>query len=247
MIRTAVTGLLFVLLMMLGMKAPSSQPICTLNCSTTCLMLLLQPPTEGLAPDIGSERQRGIGRLRPERLNQKGEGRATFAQERQITPEMVENIMAVARDIDPELADQLSSMCEIDPEALNRIIRRQGHRLGSLINLRESDPELYKVKVTELKTDAEIFHIARKLRGKKLDDPEIQGKIAQLEGLVRAKTEMSIRAQELYISRLERHLAGLRERLEVTASRVDSIVEKRISQLLEVVEEEPRELTTQND
>ena len=89
--------------------------------------------------------------------------------------------------------------------------------------------------------------LARKLRGKELDDPEIQGNIAQLEGLVRAKEELSIRTQEIAILRLERHLAGLRDRLEAKASRVDSIVEKRISQLLEVAEEEPRELTTQND
>lgn len=152
---------------------------------------------------------------------------------------MVEHIMAVAKEIDPELATQLMSMCEKDPEAFNTIVRKQGRRLGSLIHLRESDPELYEVKVTELKTDAEIYQISEAIRGQDQADPLILGKIAELEGLVRVRTAMSIRAQTLYIERLEQHLVGLRMRLEDTSNRFDEIVGERLEQLLLVVSDEP--------
>ena len=244
-IRTTILGLLFVLSLMLGMKALSTHPCCSLNCSTTCLMMFLQPLPDEVTPARGTDRLRGLGRLRPDKNNSKGEGRNSFATERPMPTDRVEDIMAVAKDIDPELAAQLASLCENDPDALQKIIRRQGRRLGSLIHLRESDPELYKVKVTELKTDAEIYHIAQELRGQDFDAKKTQATIAELEGLVRAKTKMFLQAQALNISRLERHLDGLRQRLEDASTRVEEIVQRRMSQLLQVVGEEKQEQPSQ--
>jgi len=196
--------------------------------------MFLQPIDEMSAPPPDADLPRAFDRMRPDK--EKRDGRNPMG-ERPITPNMVEHIMDVAKDIDPELASQLAAMCEKDPDALHKIIRRQGHRLGSLIRLRESDPELYDVKVAELKTDAEIYYVAESIRGQDPTDPETIAQVIQLEGLVRAKTEMTIQAQSLYIERLERHLLALQNRLTKTKSRLDEIVAKRLSQLLSVVEE----------
>jgi hypothetical protein len=191
-------------------------------------------PVDAMPPPK-SDYPQTFDRMRPDK--DKRENRKPKV-ERPITPNMVEHILDIAKDIDPELAAQLASMCEKDPDALHKIIRRQGHRLGSLIRLRESDPELYEVKVTELKIDAEIYHVAESIRGQNPTDPETIAQIMQLEGLIRAKTEMTIQSQSFYIERLERHLSALQTRLIERKSRVDEIVKKRLSQLLSVVEEE---------
>ncbi|MBC8309585.1 MAG: hypothetical protein ISR75_00675 [Phycisphaerales bacterium] len=238
--RTTTICLLFVLLMMLGMSSPSSQSSCNLSCSTTHLMGFLKPTHEQLM-DVEKKKPQQNGRVRPDRKNKNMEWRKPFPPNSPIPANMVEHIMAVAKEIDPELATQLMSMCEKDPEAFNTIVRKQGRRLGSLIHLRESDPELYEVKVTELKTDAEIYQIAEAIRGQDQTDPLILAKIAELEGLIRVRTAMSIRAQTLYIERLEQHLVGLRTRLEDTSNRFDEMVGERLEQLLQVVSDEPSE------
>ena len=152
MIRTTTLGLLFVVFMMLGMKAPSAQSCCTLGCSTSCVLMFMQPLPEDQLFDVEKKKPQH-GRLRPDRPERgepKSEWRKPFPSNASMPANMVEHIMAVASEIDPELAAQLLSMCEKDPEAFNKIIRKQGRRLGSLVHLRESDPELYEVKVTEL-------------------------------------------------------------------------------------------------
>jgi len=242
MIRKTTLGLLCMLFMMLGMREPNAQTCCSLNCSTTCLMMFLQPAPDDRPPEGENDRVRSQGKLGFDRMRPNGEGR-----NRQIPANMVEHILEVAQEIDPELAVQLSVMCEQDPEAFDKIVRRQGRRLGSLVRLRENDPELFEVKVTELKTDAEIYHVAELLRGQDVEDPNTKAQIMELEGLVRVKIAISIRAQSLYIERLERHLAALRTRLEDTSLRFDEIVDARLNQLLQAVGDEKAKQHSQTD
>ncbi|MBT4531306.1 MAG: hypothetical protein HOC27_08880 [Phycisphaerae bacterium] len=231
--RTIVLGLL-IILSMFGMAMSNTQPQ-SMECSSTCMLAFLQPK-DGVYPQ---EEGRRPGRMRPDhKAPPRGEGRNQMG-EGQISPMMVDHCLEVIKEIDPDLASQLSAMCEKDPEALQKIIRKQGHRLGSLIRLKESDPDLFKVKVTELKTDAEIYYVAMSLKGLDQEAPSTQKVIAELEGLVRAKTEITIKAQTLYIKRLERHLEGLQSKLADTTARLDEIVQSRMDQLLGVVGEEP--------
>lgn len=204
--------------------------------------MFLQPSPEYRPLDGGMDHIRGQGRKRPDRMAPDGDGR-----NRPMPQNMVEHIMAVAKEIDPELASKLSAMCEKDPDSFDKIIRRQGHRLGSLVRLREEDPELFEVKVTELKTDAEIYHVAESLRGQDYASPNAKAQIAELEGLVRVKTAISIRAQTLYIERLERHLEGLQARLVDTSARFDEIVDERLEQLLHAVGDEQAKQPPQRD
>ena len=231
--RTAILGALFIAVMSLGMAPASDTSYCGTSCMMPSLMMYLQS-----GPEYGSDRMSGPAGIRRPKLkpNEKpNDGRDQFGKDRKMPPNMVEHVMAVANEIDPDLALQLSSMCASDPEAFQKIIRRQGRRLGSLIRLRENDPELFEVKVTELKTDAEIYHVSEALRGQDMESPDSQATILRLQGLIRVKTALTIRAQTLYIGRLEEHLAALRNKLEDTTLRFDEIVDERVEQLLNSV------------
>jgi len=232
--RTAVLGAMFITVMALGMAPASDTSCCGPTCMMPVFMTCLQPH-----PETDFEHPRGpAGMHRPKlKPNTKmGNDDIQFGKERKMPPNMAEHVMAVANEIDPDLAAQLASMCESDPEAFQKIIRRQGRRLGSLIRLREDDPELFEVKVAELKTDAEIYRASENLIGQDMEAPEFQAKVAELRGLIRAKTALTLRAQTLYIGRLERHLAALRQRLDDTTTRFDEIVDERVEQLLNTVQ-----------
>ena len=220
-----------------------------MTCLEANIMVPVQP-SDGLKPASGIKLDRNA-KDRPRRIGTNGEQtrerRAPFGVDRPIPAQMLGHVMAVATEIDPELASQLSSICSADPAAFEQIIRRQGRRFGSLVRLRESDPELFEVKVAELKTDAEIYFVTEGLKGSNVSDPAIQAQLMQLRGLIRAKTALSIRAQTLYIERLERHLDGLRTRLQETTSRFDEIVDERVEILLQENSEEKQEETPLRD
>lgn len=247
---TTIFGVLLAVFLTTSAKAQSTQKCCEMQCPAFCLTMLFQEADGTIQND--EKPNRGLGKNRPNDLHPNIDGDRRNAgfpgRDRQITANMVEHMMEVANEIDPELAGQLASLCEKDPEALHKIMRRQGHRLGSLIRLRESDPELFELKVIELKTDAEIFHLAESMKGQDPSNPTTQAQIAQLKGLIRARTEIAIQAQTLFIERLEQHLAGLRNRLDDTAQRFDEIVEERLDQLLNgVYEKEPQDHPSQSD
>ena len=145
---------------------------------------------------------------------------------------MIERVMDVVKEIDPALAEQLMAICQDDPEAFAKIIRRQGRRLSSLVHISESDPDFFEVKLNELKLDAEIFQVTKSIRALGVDEEVSQAQIATLRGLVRAKTVLNIRVQALSINRLERHMEALRERLADTSERFDEVVEEQVVEIL---------------
>ena len=231
--RTAILGAVCTAVFSLGMASPNNTSCSGTLCMLPAFMVCLQP-----------EHDRGFGakdspagirrsKLHPKNQNDKGN---LFITERKMPKNMVEHVMAVANEIDPDLAAQLAAVCAADPEAFQQIIRKQGRRFGSLIRLRDDDPDLFEVKVAELKTDAEIYSAAEALRGQDMESPESQAKLAQLQGLVRAKTALTLRVQTLYIGRLEKHLTALKSRLEDTSVRFDEIVTQRVEQLLTTVQ-----------
>jgi len=226
------------------------QSCCPSTCSQQCIILCT---TFGFAPDEvePSQRtvQRDLNRARPDRRPPKEgqEGRAPWIEQRQLPENMTEHIMAVAEEIDPDLANQLKHMCEEDPEGFEKIIRRQGRRLGSLVRLRDADPELFVIKVNELKTDAEIGKVTQTIRKAGVKDPMFLAHVMELRALVRAKAALSLRAKSLYIERMEKHLIAMRQDLEDTSSNFDQIVEDRIDKLIKVVYEEDSQIPTKEE
>ena len=150
----------------------------------------------------------------------------------EVTQRMIDRIMEIAKEVDPDLGALLGAMCQEDPEVFKSLIKRQGRGLGSLLQLREIDPDLFEVKLNELKLDAEILLVSNSIRELGTDEDVTQAQIATLRGLVRAKTALSIRVQTLSINRLERHIAALRQKIADTSDRFDEVVEERIEQLL---------------
>ena len=77
--------------------------------------------------------------------------------------------------------------------------------------------------------------MAEGLRGLDTEQAETQAKIAALQGLVRARTALSLRAQTLHLGRLEEHIQGLQDKLQDTTDRFDEIVTERVTQLLQSI------------
>ena len=154
-----------------------------------------------------------------------------------LTPEYCEHVMVIAEEIDPAIAAYLKTMCEEDPEGFERVIRRQGKRLGSLMRLKETDPVLYDIRLSGLKTDAEIIRVTQALQIAGPDDPQLQANAAELRALIGARIKNATKAKKLDIKRLEKHIAKLKAEIDQTESSFDELVEKRFNQLFDVVQD----------
>ena len=211
-------------LISLGFVAPKACCIGGSCITSLCLMQTASPESEfGHRPK--PEHRRIVD---PEGRGSRGE-RSKLDD---IPPRIIDRVMEIAKELDPEFAEQLQNMCHDEPEAFKNLIRRQGRRLGSIVQLRESDPELFEVKFNELKIDAEISLITKSIRSLGVEQAVSQAQIATLRGLVRAKTALRIRVHSLSIDRLEEHIAALREKIADTSVRFDEVVEEQVQKLL---------------
>ena len=83
---------------------------------------------------------------------------------RKLSPQLIKRCLEVVRDLDPQLAPRLEAIVERDPETFERIVSRGGRRWVGLAQLKASNPELYELKVEELKADREVTRLAAELR-----------------------------------------------------------------------------------
>ena len=119
----------------------------------------------------------------------------------------VDDYLEVADEIDPTLADQLRSMCQLDPARFGKVLRQLGPVLGQLVDLRQSDPQLFRRKIQELHLEATIESLAASIRVSKargeMADP---AKDAQLRALVQAQLGASLRTRQEVINRMQEEL-----------------------------------------
>ena len=119
----------------------------------------------------------------------------------------VDDYLEVADEIDPTLADQLRSMCQLDPARFGKVLRQLGPVLGQLVDLRQSDPQLFRRKIQELHLEATIESLAASIRVSKargeIADP---AKDAQLRALVQAQLGASLRTRQEVINRMQEEL-----------------------------------------
>jgi hypothetical protein len=152
-----------------------------------------------------------------------------------LTPELIDACLAVARDLDLQLAEELKRMREEDPRQFERRLRHS-RRLIALAELRERDPALYDLKKLELNVDAEVVRLARETR-----QARREGRIAdaealekQLRGQVILQLGFAIRNREDYLCRLQELVVKLEEELarQREPENFNRAVDQRMMELL---------------
>ena len=147
----------------------------------------------------------------------------------------VDRCLDVAEQIDPQFAQELRTLCELDSAEFERIIRRQGPRLTGLAELKLSDPILFDKKLTELKADAEVQKLSITLRRTIAQTPEDSARIrslrAQLRGHLIIRLGFELDNQRLYIERIEKQLAALKKRMISDRENFNELVEQELARL----------------
>lgn len=132
-----------------------------------------------------------------------------------LSPEMIERCMVVALEVDPDLAGRLQRIRRERTEQDFRRAMGNARHLVGLASLKQQNPQLYDVKIKDLKLQAQIDHLLEQLiaarRGDGVSPAVIQ---EQLERLVTHQVGYSLIARGFYLIRLEDHVKSLRDELD---------------------------------
>jgi hypothetical protein len=155
-----------------------------------------------------------------------------------LSPDEIEQCLEVAREVDPELANRLEeARREQAPEKFARALRDAPH-LRALNGVRREDPQLYDVKVRELRLDAQADRLLKQLATARATRSPAAGELeAQLHGLVQQQVAVSLVARGMYLRRLNDHVKALRDQLDHDLGHFPQAVERRMKQMLERLEE----------
>ena len=148
--------------------------------------------------------------------------------------EDMERLIAVADDISPDWASSLRARLAENPEEARSDFRRNGRRLFGLLMLKESNPELYKVRVAELALKKGIQDLARKYHATLAKDPVEAERIAgNLKELVVQSVDLELRARALELQALDTAVRELRAKLMSEVDQSKAKAERVWKELLE--------------
>lgn len=141
--------------------------------------------------------------------------------------ELVQHWLDVAADIDPEKAERLRHVCDHNPEEFRRIMKQSGTRLMGLAELKRDDPDLYQLKLSELRIESQVQASADQLAEAIRNGEETAALEEDLHRWVSMQVAHSIRARGDYLLRLKEHMKRLEEDIENDARNFNKTVQAR--------------------
>ena len=157
----------------------------------------------------------------------------SLQQGRVLSPEQMDRIIAVARDLSPELAARLDEARARDAESFRSALGAQAKRLGSLAVLRERRPELYAIRIQELRLEAQVLALGEQLHsavdaGRADDAARLE---ATLRPLVLSFVDSNLRSRAVELASLDVMMRELRVDLERDARQRTETVDRWVDAL----------------
>ncbi|HRP62125.1 MAG TPA: hypothetical protein PK400_02405 [Phycisphaerales bacterium] len=154
---------------------------------------------------------------------------------RELNGEFADRIIMIADQIDPAMAQRLRAMCDHDPSEFSRTIQKSGRKLVSLAELQVRDPDLFELKVAELRLEAQLARIEAQLHEAYRSGSEREAAALQqdLRNAVLIHVALSIKARGDYLRRLQEHVQALQEEIHREATNFDQTVDRKVRQIVE--------------
>lgn len=155
---------------------------------------------------------------------------------RRLSDEQHRALREIITAVMPDLRHRMDRLAESDPEEADRRMREMFPRFRPLIELREEDTEVFRMRLAEIATMREAVRLSREIARKQrrgADADELQSDHAALRALLEQHFEMRRRAQQHELDRLKERLRVIEKELEEHDRDRERLVEDRIESLLE--------------
>jgi hypothetical protein len=138
--------------------------------------------------------------------------------------------LAVLGDINPRLAERVQQAIRDNPERARIVLGRLGGRLDHLIQLRQDDPEMYKLRVRDQRSTLHTVALVRRLREAQRSGEQAQ--VAALSDRLREHLtehfEVRQRIRERELHNLEKRIEQLRAELDDHRERKQALIDQYV-------------------
>ena len=155
-----------------------------------------------------------------------------------LSPEQIEKAMVVFEDRSPEFAQRLRESLKDNPDRLNAILAMQWERLKKMIELKETDPEMYKAQTEEIRkedvTRGLIWRLRKLVHEKKPENQtEIDSLKEQLRSAIVAKEKAENEVRKLEIERLQQQIVKINEKIAEENINIEEGAKKSLDRIME--------------
>lgn len=172
---------------------------------------------------------RGDGEDRP------GQGPPPMRE--RMTRENFEKVLAVLKDIDPDLYEKFQELKKDKPMRAFGLLREHGPLLRRLVFLKERDEESYDLRVSDIRLGRETMQLAEQIvEEKKQREPDV-GKLTKLYEQLEKKVDMQftvrqdLRQHELEM--LRKRLEAMEQGIKLREDKRDDIIDAQVEELID--------------
>jgi hypothetical protein len=194
-------------------------------------------------PDDGRGRQRRRrgedgGRFGDHHRGKRGKD-AHGPRERRLhlSKERIDELIATLKSVNPELAERFVARAgDLDSERTRRGIATRLAGMSWLMRmdrLRRTDPELFELKVQDMRLKRSTRDLARKYReARETEDADAMSKLNdQVRGHVAKHFDVIQKVRDHTLARLENQLEKLRKQVETRSSHRDDLINERVEEI----------------
>jgi len=129
--------------------------------------------------------------------------------------EMIDRVIAVARDVSPELATQLAEQCTKSPDEMSQAMRQSARRLVALAVLKERNPDLYAIRVEDVRLQLELRTLGDAYRAAEAagDATKVAALGVQIAAKVRVQVDIDLKARAQELVALDEQMKAMRDDL----------------------------------
>jgi len=163
------------------------------------------------------------------------DGRASGLR-RRLSPEQIDAIVEVASEVFPDGGNRLRELRERDPATLERVLGRQARRFFGLAMLRQRNPELYALKLAELRNQMELRTLAAQHDELAEGDASSESARAEIETRIRAiaerQVDLGLRVRGLELAAMDEAIRRMRTELAEDAEHRDAAISEMVERVL---------------
>ncbi len=167
---------------------------------------------------------------------------------RPLTQEQINDVLAVLKTQDPQLAARVQAALKAHPEKLRELLAPHWPRLQRLAELKRSDPTLFNLTMEEIRLNRQTWPVLRNLQQaiRQQDAPRQTELHRQLHELVAQQFDVRQKIRRRELDNMAKRLALLRKEIEAREKDRAAVIDDHIANLLKFPRGTPPR-TTQPD
>jgi hypothetical protein len=144
-------------------------------------------------------------------------------------------VMDFFRVAQPDMYEQAKSIRDNDPASFDKMIHSSLNMVNKLEDLRKRNPPLFELRMKDFELAYKTLKVAKDCKRPDLAPADKESLMKQLTDLVSTQFDLRQKIRQLEIDDVQKQLATLGQQLEDRKADKDTIIKKRVDDLIESV------------